>query len=426
MSDSGAIDVGTAYGRGSPQPDRRLTEVGPGTPMGELLRRVWQPVAVTPEPGSPPQPVRILGEDLVLYRDRRGRPGLVEPRCAHRGTTLYYGKVEDDGIRCCYHGWKFATSDGRCIDAPMEPPATAANIERTVIQPWYPCVDHHGLTFAYLGPPARKPPFPTWDALEAESADPGRPDVIVADDTGYGLGGGTVLDCNWLQVFENVMDPYHVFVLHSTFSVQQFSDAMAVLPSVDWAHTDTGVLTYQDRVLDSGETYRRITECFLPNARIVPNVGAGSPGEGYRRGGHVSWVVPIDDTHTTMLSLLRCHTDDRGAAVFPPRATWNGKPWDDLSPTERQAMPGDHESQVGQGPITIHATEHLGHTDRGVQMVRQRLRAMLAAMEAREPIGGLVAGQRAVPSVAGNFLYPAGRLPAGPAGTGEQWSGSGT
>lgn len=411
MVSTSSSDVGTAYGRGTPEPNRRLTEVGAGSPMGELLRRVWQPVAVTPSPGAPPRPVRILGEDLILYCDGMGRPGLVEPRCAHRGTTLYYGKVEDDGIRCCYHGWKFATADGRCIDAPMEPAATLANITSNVVQPWYPCIDYHGLTFAYLGPPEHKPPFPTWDALEAPSDDPERPDVILPDDSGYGLGGGTVLACNWLQVFENVMDPYHVFVLHSTFSVQQFSDAMAVLPTVDWARTENGVLTYQDRVLDGGDTYRRITECFLPNARIVPNVGAGSPGEGYRRGGHVSFVVPIDDTTTTMLSLLRCQTDDEGQAVFPPRATWNGRAWDDLTEAERQAMPGDHESQVGQGPITVHATENLGHTDRGVQLVRRGLEQMLRAMEAAEPIGALASGLESVPSVAGNFCYPPDEVP---------------
>ena len=393
-------DVGTAYGRPKLDPDRTLTEVGAGTPMGELLRRSWQPVAVTPEPGSPPIAVRILGEELVLYCDRQGRPGLVEPRCAHRGTTLFFGKAEDDGIRCCYHGWKFATADGRCIDAPMEPEGTLGNIKANVVQPWYPCLDYHGLTFAYLGPPEHKPPFPVWDALEGDLEG----DVIVSDDTGYGLGGGTVLECNWLQVFENVMDPYHVFVLHSTFSVQQFSDAMAVLPAVDWESTDLGVLTYQDRLLDDGMLYRRITESFLPNARIVPNVGAGSPDEGYRPGGHVSWVVPIDDTTTTMLSLIRCRSDEHGEAVFPPRATWNGKAWDDLTPLERQTMPGDHEAQVGQGPITIHDTENLGHTDRGVQMVRHRLRQMLEAMEAGLPIPGLASGLTTVPSVAGNFL----------------------
>ncbi|MEM9561475.1 MAG: aromatic ring-hydroxylating dioxygenase subunit alpha [Actinomycetota bacterium] len=406
--------VGSAYGRGRPEPDNELTRVGPGTPMGELLRRAWQPVGLTPEPGSPPQAIRILGEDLVLYCDGSGRPGLVEPRCAHRGTTLYYGKVTDDGISCCYHGWTFATADGRCIDAPMEPPATLANIRRTVVQPWYPCVDYHGLTFAWMGPPEARPPFPTWDVLEAPSDDPDRPDAILADASGYGLGGGTVLGCNWLQVFENVMDPYHVFVLHSTFSVQQFSDAMAVLPSVEWASTDTGVLTYQDRTLEDGSTYRRITECFLPNARIVPNVGAGTPGEGYRSGGALGFVVPIDDTTTTMFSLLRCRTDDDGVAVFPPRATWGGRSWDELTEAEHQAMPGDHEAQVGQGTITIHATEHLGHTDRGVQMVRRRLREQLRALAAGEPLGGLASGLDTVTSVAGNALHPPGRLPEPP------------
>ena len=99
------MDEGTAYGLAPATHDKELTEVGAGTPMGELLRRYWHPVGLVADAGSTPRPVRVLGEDLILFRDGRGRAGLVHPRCAHRGASLYYGRVEAEGIRCCYHGW---------------------------------------------------------------------------------------------------------------------------------------------------------------------------------------------------------------------------------------------------------------------------------------------------------------------------------
>jgi phenylpropionate dioxygenase-like ring-hydroxylating dioxygenase large terminal subunit len=108
-------DDGTAYGRAPQHHDAEITEVGPGTPCGEFMRRYWHPVALAERVGPTPQKLRILGEDLVLFRDRAGRPGLLYPRCCHRGTTLYYGRVENDGIRCCYHGWLFDV-EGRCLD----------------------------------------------------------------------------------------------------------------------------------------------------------------------------------------------------------------------------------------------------------------------------------------------------------------------
>src|SRR5262245_15614700 len=111
---------GSAYGRPKPSYDAELTEVGSGTPCGEFMRRYWQPVAVSANVSMKPQYVRILGEDLILFRDGRGRPGLLTPRCAHRGSSLFYGKVDENGIRCCYHGWQFDV-EGRCLDQPCEP-----------------------------------------------------------------------------------------------------------------------------------------------------------------------------------------------------------------------------------------------------------------------------------------------------------------
>jgi phenylpropionate dioxygenase-like ring-hydroxylating dioxygenase large terminal subunit len=157
------IDTGTGYGRARPQYDRRLAEVGPGTPTGELLRRYWHPVALTADACDRPARVRVLGEDLILFRDGAGHPGLVLEHCTHRGSSLYYGRVEAEGIRCCYHGWLFAR-DGRCLDKAVEPDGgTPRAIDR---QPWYPVQERFGLIFAYLGPPDRKPVLPRYDVLE--------------------------------------------------------------------------------------------------------------------------------------------------------------------------------------------------------------------------------------------------------------------
>jgi phenylpropionate dioxygenase-like ring-hydroxylating dioxygenase large terminal subunit len=111
------LDVGTGFGRPPSTYIKSLTEVGPGTPMGNLLRRYWHPVGLASHATETPREVRVLGEDLILFRDKTGRPGLVQARCAHRGTTLYYGKVEERGIRCCYHGWLFDV-EGRCLEQP--------------------------------------------------------------------------------------------------------------------------------------------------------------------------------------------------------------------------------------------------------------------------------------------------------------------
>jgi len=192
-------DTGTGYGRPRPTFLRELTLVGPGTPMGELLRRYWHPVGLTGDASDTPRALRVLGEDLVLFRDRRERPGLVTARCAHRGTTLYYGRVEERGLRCCYHGWLFDV-EGRCLEQPCEPDGGPQR-ER-IRQPWYPVQERYGLVFAYLGPPARKPVLPRYEVLE--TLDPG--EFLEADDRSVGGGGPAVIPCNWLQHYENLME----------------------------------------------------------------------------------------------------------------------------------------------------------------------------------------------------------------------------
>ena len=142
-------DLGTGYAMKPSTTRTELTAVGRGTPMGELLRRYWHPVGLVADATDIPRKVRVLGEDLVLFRDKHGRAGLLHARCCHRGTTLYYGKVEEDGIRCCYHGWKFDT-EGHCLEQPCEP--EGGLFRDKVRQPWYPVEERYGLIFAYMGP----------------------------------------------------------------------------------------------------------------------------------------------------------------------------------------------------------------------------------------------------------------------------------
>ena len=202
-------DLGTAYAMKPSTSRTELTAVGRGTPMGELLRRYWHPIGLSPDAGDVPRRVRALGEDLILFRDRHGRAGLLHARCCHRGTTLYYGKVEEDGIRCCYHGWKFDT-EGHCLEQPCEP--DGGQFKDKVRQPWYPLEERYGLIFAYMGPADKKPALPRYEALE--NMDDG--EFVEADDSSIGGGGPAIIPCNWLQHFENVVDPYHVPVLHGS------------------------------------------------------------------------------------------------------------------------------------------------------------------------------------------------------------------
>ncbi|HEX2886391.1 Rieske 2Fe-2S domain-containing protein, partial [Vineibacter terrae] len=276
-----AVD-GSAYHLKAPAYNARLTEVGRGTPMGELLRRYWHPVGMARDAGATPRTVRILGEDLILFRDGSGRPGLVYPRCCHRGTTLYYGKVEDRGIRCCYHGWLFDV-EGRCLEQPCEP--EGGRQRDRVRQPWYPVQERYGLIFAYMGPPERRPVLPRFECLEVLEAG----EHVEADDSSIGSGGIVIAPCNWLQHFENVVDPYHVPILHGSFSGAQFVEQMAVMPKAKFEYGPRGIKSTQLRTLPDGRALRRITEAVLPTLRVVPNPRVGR----YGRVESIGWTVPI-------------------------------------------------------------------------------------------------------------------------------------
>src|SRR6185312_14508673 len=245
------MNSGDAYARPQPTYRKELTEVGRGTPMGELLRRYWHPIGLAEDASETPKMVRVLGEDLVLFRDRGGRPGLVYPRCAHRGASLFYGRTEERGIRCCYHGWLFDVS-GRCLEQPGRPD-TGKPVPGNVRQPHYPVQERYGLIFAYMGPPERKPLLPRYNILE--TLQPG--EHIEADDSSIGSGGPAIVPCNWLQHYENVMDPYHVAVLHGSFSGGQFVEHMELVPQVRFENAPYGVRSVQRRDLGGGKVHHR-------------------------------------------------------------------------------------------------------------------------------------------------------------------------
>lgn len=385
--------AGRAYGRPAGSSDPDLIEVEAGTRAGELLRRYWHPVARSSDATEVPREVRLLGEDLILFRDRSGSPGLLTPRCCHRGTSLYYGKVEDDGIRCPYHGWLFA-ADGRCLDQPCEPDR-GRNRER-YRQPWYPVVEYHGLVFAYLGPPDREPVFPRYAIFEDLGPDE---EIVVVDH--FAFGGPPVAPCNWFQTHENAMDPYHVFILHNAISGPQFDPRLEIWPEIDWQRHEWGVTATQDRQLPDGTTLHRVTEVRLPTVRVIPTPTLSVTGPT----NNLSWAVPIDRTHTRVYAMLRVRdeADVEGLPVYAGERTWF-----ELSETEHQRYPGDYEAQVGQGPVTLHSEEQLASSDRGVSMVRRQFKEQVERVAAGDdPVG--VSFDPAAPPIevlAGNYLRP--------------------
>jgi nitrite reductase/ring-hydroxylating ferredoxin subunit len=383
------IDAGTGYARKPSSYDAMITEVGPGTPLGEFMRRYWHPIAVSEKISDRPQNIRLLGEDLIIFRDRKGRPGLLHPRCAHRGTTLYYGKVEENGIRCCYHGWLFDV-EGHCLEQPCEP--EMGRLRDRVRQPWYPLQECYGLVWAYMGPPEKKPILPRWDVLETIGPD----EKLWVTGSSFGAGGDDtqeIVPCNWLQDWENIMDPFHIPILHTSFSGVQFVPEMGIMPEVTWDYAETGMQYTAYRKLEDGREMDRVTLALFPHVRIVPSVQlAPGPATG------IGWVVPVDDTHFRLFHAVRTPRSFSGLRL-------PGKPWSTMTEEEHQTFPGDWEAQVGQGPISFHSEEHLATSDKGVVMLRRLLKQQIKLVqEGGDPLGIIYDPAKAVMTVkAGNF-----------------------
>jgi hypothetical protein len=388
------LDTGTAYNKRPPESNLTMTQVGPGTPMGELLRRYWHPIGLCADANTTPRQVRVLGEDLILFRDKSGQPGLLYPHCAHRGTSLFYGKVEQHGIRCCYHGWVF-DAQGHCTERPCEPQPDAHCSK--IRQPWYPLQELYGLIWAYMGPPEKKPVLPRYECLEVLEDG----EFLEANDNSIGGGGPQIIPCNWLQHYENLVDPFHVVILHSSFSGTQFVEQMAVMPKVSWDTQAHSVRTISLRNLPDGQTLRRISEAGLPTLRVIPSPRIGRYGMVESLG----WVLPMDD-HSFRIYVVG-RVKEQGELV-KMRSRLNGKLWEELTEEEHQQFPGDYEAMVSQGAITHHADEHLAQSDIGIVKLRRLLQEQLQKIKDGLDPAGVSFDDNAEPVKfsAGNFLLP--------------------
>jgi nitrite reductase/ring-hydroxylating ferredoxin subunit len=372
--------------------DDELARVGPGTPCGEYLRRFWHPIMMSSRVADRPVAIRILGEDLVLFRDLAGDVGLVHKHCSHRGMSLEYGIIVEHGIRCAYHGWMYAR-DGRIVDTPGEPPRSL--LKERICHGAYPLVEYRGLIFGYFGPPEKKPAFPHLDVMDL----PGN-DMVPWQ---------THSPCNWLQVSENSMDPYHTPFLHTRMSGVQFEEIWGELPVMDFHDRAFGFFYTNAR--RSGENiWMRIHDHLLPN--FSQNGGLFERGEAVRYFGRPSltrWVVPIDDTNTYVIAWRNVNAeDDPEGRTRRDEIGWGSVDFYgqtvDRPYEQRQSNPGDWDAWVSQGPINSHARENLGATDHGIRLLRNGLRKAIRNLQQGVeplPFGG---SSGVVPTFAGDTI----------------------
>ena len=373
-SESIKVPYGAYHGREVPPEDGFLTHVGPGTPCGEYLRRFWHPIAYSHELGDVPVRKRIMGEDLVVFRDRGGRVGLLQLHCCHRGTSLEYGRLEERGIRCCYHGWHFDT-DGRILDTPLEPPGSG--LKERFYQGAYLAEEHHGMVWGYLGPPDKVPDGPDFDLLSI----PGH-----SFEPGELHGGPNHKPCNWLQIVDNFVDPQHEAYLHALHSGCQFIsrngrnvEELATPGAAEYLVSPTGIVTLEMRRVGPETVWVRNIEFIWPNIAVLgqipewpPRFAAGQD-EIHDFPITLDWAVPMDDVNTMEMSLVLTPLGGENPRTRYPMAALEsnaaGRPYEEM-----QRTPGDYEAQIGQRPIAVHANEHLGAIDKGVAMLRRGLR----------------------------------------------------
>jgi len=348
--------------------DAEIARVGPGTPCGEYLRCFWHPVFLAGDLDDLPKAIRILGEDLVVFRYGGGKVGLVHKFCPHRRASLEYGRCEDRGIRCCYHGWLFAP-DGEILETPGEAPdAEPARMvrERTRLGA-YPVIEFNGLIFAYMGPPDRMPEFPVYDTFELDDI------TIRPYKAPYA--------CNWVQVLDAIMDPVHTSFLHSQNSHPQFSEGMSEIGELKfYERNDNHFLGSSTRRVGDN-AWVRLNELILPNFTQAGSAFAadGTQSRYFGRSAFTRWVVPVDDEKSIAFAW----------ANFGPRGDphqYNSREGCELieqgevldrPPEEKQRYPADSEAVEGMGAISTHGGENLMPTDRGISLYRRRVRRQI-------------------------------------------------
>lgn len=354
---------------------RALTETSDGTAMGELLRRFWQPVAISSDVGpGRAKLIRVLGEELVLYRGESGAPYIVGSQCAHRRTLLHSGWIEGETIRCMYHGWRYDNT-GQCVEMPAEDPAYAAKIKI----PGYTARDYCGVVFAYLG----EGPAPEFDLprkAELESANVSAPSI-------------QLWPCNWLQGVENSLDAVHVNFVHRTGRVGALGTAVTTaLPTLEYRETDAGLRQIATR----GKNNVRISDWTFPNNNhiVAPNPVPGQPWI------HTFiWMIPVDD-HNMMRIMILCASvaEDKVLALqqyledhsrYDPAHHHDALLRDRAYPEEHVlelTAAQDYVAQVGQGPIADRENEHLGQSDLGVITLRKIFTREMNALREGRPL----------------------------------------
>ncbi|MSQ09958.1 MAG: aromatic ring-hydroxylating dioxygenase subunit alpha [Dehalococcoidia bacterium] len=404
------------------QDNELLTRVGPGTPMGNVLREYWLPLMLSselPEPDAEPKRVRLLGEDLIAFRNTSDEVGLVANACPHRGASLFFGRNEENGLRCVYHGWKFDT-EGNCVDMPNEP--AESNFKHKIHIQAYTVRERNGVLWAYLGAKADLPELP---AIEWNLVPENQRFISMR-----------IQECNWAQAFEGGIDSSHSGFLHSPVSshraksekdydkdpnlqagrrgsskgmIYKARDKHPVFEVVD---TPYGELIGARRNAEEDSYYWRITQFLMPFYSMIP-----SYGEDPVIGGH-AWV-PLDDYTTltwsvdwhplralTNQEIAKYHDYPRGAGIHPGTAKGllpaSSKPYGAWYPKDnaRNDYGLDHElqkdtlfcgipnlglqdsaMQEGMGAIFDRSKEHLGSSDMGIIRARRRLLGAARALQ---------------------------------------------
>jgi len=376
-----------------------LPRTGPGTMAGEMLRRYWHPVYLSSDLKDIPVATTMLGEDLVLFRDAEGRPGLLGLKCSHRGASLEYGQIRENGIMCSYHGWTY-DARGRCIEMPLEPPDSG--FKEKIQHPWYPATEWGGFIWAYMGPDKENPPpLPEIDVLARTDGE-----II--------LSSGDVRNYNYLNWLENFADMGHAFILHSLIRTDvpdelkpyNESTIKSWIPAqLEFVETDYGMKTVA--VWDTGEPEIKFVNTWSiarPTYWRFSGITAGLPPDftdDRREAGGMLRI--IDDTHFEIFRFTLFRKGNYKGTIVPSRTTsqQRGLPPDLRGRVEKKGYDNrkypawegiptveDLVMQESQGAVLDRSAEHLGTSDRGVILLRRIWRkAMEDVASGREPKG---------------------------------------
>ena len=344
-----------------------FAQVGPGTPAGNLLRHYWHPIALMKElEERNPFPLMVMGEELALFRSKSGEIGLVADRCAHRGASLSKGdpslrttRIDERGIRCCYHGWLYGT-DGQCLEMPAEP-ALGENYCKKIKLVSYPVEEKYGFIWAFMGE-GEPPLIPAYDVL--------------ANDVPFRMQTRAVRNFNYFQFMENLADPTHAAVLHEDTPLEF---KLGEMPDVSFERTEHGL-----RIIAVREEFDRRSEIVFPTAGrfVVPfpdlNVDA------------LFWVLPVHDTLTHTLHTLvpQGITPENKQDKLKQLRSYLFKSEEDRINHSTRIGDQDEFAMGSQGPIAHRETEHLGQSDRAIVEFRKLFReAIDDAANGEVPLG---------------------------------------